>query len=536
MSVLLSLTIDGVTLSTPVLVAIALPVAFVLYTVWLHSGYTRANPIVWSWVPHLRSALLFGQDPNAFLAACKKQYGPVFTVNLGGKLMTFVTDPACYPHITRAREGLSFSAVAASVGQAVLGQSPEISHDAEIDAAVHAQYIKYLSGPNLDDITRKFQQHLQLWLANHLQEQQQLQQGGAKGAVSQTGLLELVTAAIFSSATRSLYGELLVEDGSTQTKEFGPTFADDFQRPHTWLSTFQAFDSAFPLLYGGLPHFLLRKGLDARERMVRTLQTLRADSAPWHVARQELMVASPPNPRPKTDLKDFGCSQLGQLWALQGNTIPASFWTLFFLLQNPAAMKKVQAELNEAVAQARRDDPNAHRMNVELSRDALKKLVVLDAVISESLRMATGSMMLRRATTDLVLDLPTGPLPVKSGASIAIYPFITHHDASLFASPDEFQLERFLDLPVENGTMTDVNGVKVPHAFLPFGSGISMCPGRHFARNEIKIFCVTFLSAFELEAADNAAPLQHPGYLLSRAGLGIFPPAKDVQVKYSPKA
>jgi cytochrome P450 len=133
------------------------------------------------------------------------------------------------------------------------------------------------------------------------------------------------------------------------------------------------------------------------------------------------------------------------------------------------------------------------------------------------------------------LDLPTGPLPVKCGQNIAIYPFITHHDANLFASPDEFQLERFLGQPVESSTVTDVKGNKVSGGYMPFGAGISMCPGRHFARNEIKLYVVTFLSLFDLEAVD-AAPLQHPGYLLSRAGLGIFPPAKDVQVKYSPKA
>ena len=86
MSLLLSLTILGVTLSSTQSILLTLPILFIIYTFWLHSGRPIGNPLVWSWIPHLRSAVLFGQDPNAFLLACKKQYGNTFTVNLGGKV------------------------------------------------------------------------------------------------------------------------------------------------------------------------------------------------------------------------------------------------------------------------------------------------------------------------------------------------------------------------------------------------------------------------------------------------------------------
>jgi cytochrome P450 len=113
----------------------------------------------------------------------------------------------------------------------------------------------------------------------------------------------------------------------------------------------------------------------------------------------------------------------------------------------------------------------------------------------------------------------------------------------LFPDPESFVLDRFLGAPVEGGTVTAPDGTKVPNGFMPFGSGISTCPGRHFARAEIKLFLIELLTRFDLAGAEGggkqgttrASPLSHPGYLLSRAGLGIFPPAKDVQVAYTQK-
>src|SRR5690349_5959060 len=91
--------------STIQLIAVALPILYVLHTIFLHMGSTSSNPIVWSWIPHLRSAFQFGQDPNSYLAQCKKKYGSVFTLNLGGRHITFITDPQAYPLVTKARDG-----------------------------------------------------------------------------------------------------------------------------------------------------------------------------------------------------------------------------------------------------------------------------------------------------------------------------------------------------------------------------------------------------------------------------------------------
>jgi len=79
-----SVSLLGMSLSPLALVLLSLPLLFAGWTYWLHWRGSRAdNPLVWSWLPFLRSAAAFGTDPNTFLEQCRNKYGPVFSVNLG---------------------------------------------------------------------------------------------------------------------------------------------------------------------------------------------------------------------------------------------------------------------------------------------------------------------------------------------------------------------------------------------------------------------------------------------------------------------
>lgn len=66
---------------------------------------------------------------------------------------------------------------------------------------------------------------------------------------------------------------------------------------------------------------------------------------------------------------------------------------------------------------------------------------------------------------------------------------------------------------------------------MPFGSGVTICPGRLFAVQEIKQFLILMLSYFELELVESCiqmSPLDQ-----SRAGLGILPPLlHDIEFRY----
>lgn len=73
------------------------------------------------------------------------------------------------------------------------------------------------------------------------------------------------------------------------------------------------------------------------------------------------------------------------------------------------------------------------------------------------------------------------------------------------------------------------DGQRLKYYLMPFGSGSSMCPGRHFAINEIKQFLCLVLLYFnlELEPGQTRATVDS-----SRAGLGILFPSANVHFRY----
>lgn len=62
--------------------------------------------------------------------------------------------------------------------------------------------------------------------------------------------------------------------------------------------------------------------------------------------------------------------------------------------------------------------------------------------------------------------------------------------------------------------------------YLPFGAGVTLCPGRRFARNEVKILLVFLLNKFDFTLVDKS---KRPVIDGGRAGIGIFPPLHDIE-------
>lgn len=91
-----------------------------------------------------------------------------------------------------------------------------------------------------------------------------------------------------------------------------------------------------------------------------------------------------------------------------------------------------------------------------------------------------------------------------------------------------FQFDRYIqDNPGKSGFFKD--GQKLKYYLMPFGSGSSMCPGRHFAINEIKQFLCLMLLYFDLELDPGQTRATVDS---SRAGLGILFPSTNVRFRY----
>jgi cytochrome P450 len=108
-----------------------------------------------------------------------------------------------------------------------------------------------------------------------------------------------------------------------------------------------------------------------------------------------------------------------------------------------------------------------------------------------------------------------------------------HRDPEIFEDPERFRFDRFLS---EGGGPRQFSrrGQRVPIPLMPYGGGVSMCPGRFLANNEVMQFAGIALTHLDIELTESALPPLDK----TRAGLGVLSPTREVQcrVRRRPRA
>ena len=448
-------------------------------------------PLVPSYLPYLGSALAFSSNPHAFLSSCRATHGDVFTVHLAGRRMTFLCDPLSYAALFR-HKGLVFADVAGRIAREVFDQGKASVEDEAVGKAVHSQYVQHLSGEGLETLTSATDVQLRAWMRRDRQRR-------GEGWHS-VGLYRYMTDLAFEAGVKTMFGE----DVDTATLQ----------------PLFYQFDAAFPLFVGGVPSFLLSTARAARSRLNAFLGSLSAQphEAGLMKARRELFTAASTYRQ-----YDIGATQTGMLWASVANTVPAAFWTIAYLLCEEGAMRRVKEEVDRVVPYHPLSKEGGEEGGVRWTRELCSQLKLTDSAVSEALRLTTGSMVLREATTATTLTLASGQtVALRPGDGISVYPALTHLDGRVFAEPLQYRVDRFVDAPVH-----ELNGVKVPMAFMPFGGGVSLCPGRHWARNEIVMLVALLLQHVEWRVEGTA---KVPSMDYSRVGIGVYQPKGELQL------
>lgn len=110
----------------------------------------------------------------------------------------------------------------------------------------------------------------------------------------------------------------------------------------------------------------------------------------------------------------------------------------YHLLAQPRLLRRLKDELRDAAAQ--------HPQQQQIPLTALEKLPFLTAVLKEGQRLAYGtSSRSARVAPDTALQC--GEWTIPAGTAVSMTTPLTHHDARIFADPDAFVPERWLDNP-----------------------------------------------------------------------------------------
>lgn len=147
-----------------------------------------------------------------------------------------------------------------------------------------------------------------------------------------------------------------------------------------------------------------------------------------------------------------------------GAGLETTAWTLstmsFYILANPLILKRLQAELQEAIP-----DPNTIPGLI-----IIEKLPYLGACIQEGIRMAHGvSARHPRISPDAPIIYKDWTIP--AGIPVSMTAIDVHQDEHIYPNSGEFLPERWLNNPRTS------EGEPLSHYFVAFGKGVRSCLG-----------------------------------------------------------
>ncbi|XP_058249764.1 5-beta-cholestane-3-alpha,7-alpha-diol 12-alpha-hydroxylase-like [Hemibagrus wyckioides] len=469
-------------------------------------------------LPWLGHILEFRRDTAKFLERMRKKHGDIFTVQLGGFYFTFLTDPLSFGSVVKeARAKLDFNEFARHLVQRVFGYHP-IKDDHKL---IQASSNKHLMGEGLVELTQAMMNNLQNLMLHRIRSE-----STDSRSWQEDGLFAFCYNIVFRAGYLALFGnEAAKSSGSPdKAKEV------DRKESEELFHEFRKYDQLFPkLAYGVLGPSEKMEAERLKRHFWNTLAVEKMKSreniSGWVSESQQMR-------------EEHGVLKSMQdrhmfllLWASQGNTGPASFWLLLFLMMHPDAMAAVKSEVDEVLHETGQEVKRGGPL-INLTRDMLLKTPVLDSAVDESLRLTAAPVLTRAVLQDMSLKMNNGcEYKIRKGDRVSLFPYTAvQMDPEVHPDPHTFKYDRFLT--PEGGKKTEFykGGKKVKYFNMPWGAGVSMCPGRFFAVNELKQFVFLMLTYFDFELKNPNEVI--PDIDVRRWGFGTMQPTRDIPFRY----
>ncbi|KAI8960458.1 cytochrome P450 [Daldinia sp. FL1419] len=499
---------------------------FIAYQISSRKIDPREPPVIAPAVPligHLLGMALLGGRYIKNLGIRNQQL-PIFTLPVPGSRIYVVTDPSLAAAVQRASRILSFNPVVPEVTQRVLGLD---------DATVEITRKNLDPGPGdergfLPDI----QDMVSVWLGpgEYLSElsldaaTEMKNEIAAYASTSNRGVTDLlswVRHLVTLSTARYLYGPE------------NPIALDPALEGSFW-----DFDHGLgSLLMNIVPPITARRAYTGREKLSEALLTYleagRHKSSGSKIVQKRVEIALEHG----WAMPAIAREELSFLFAGIVNATTSTFWILLHLYADPTLLTTVRREI-EAILSPRTDRPG-YALRISDLRD---KCPVLVAVYRECLRLGSDTYSTRVVKEDHLL---ANQYFLKKNAVVQIAGGVIHADQRIWgADASDFNPKRFLDKTNSNsdaeatdpgsGTKprTKQSNAFHPAAFRAFGGGKTLCPGRHFAMNEILAFVALVVLQFDMKPARGGkidVPPKNDGVL----PVHILEPVRAVEVVIS---
>ena len=272
------------------------------------------------------------------------------------------------------------------------------------------------------------------------------------------------------------------------------------------------------ILVGFLPSITARKPVEARDKVTKAFEAyykaggVQKASA---LAQKRYQVEVDNN----VPLEDIARYEVGGSIAVLVNTAPSAFWTLLLLHSHPGLLEDIRKEIDACTITTIKDGSTFKTLDIATLKESCPLLL---SSYQEVLRYCSMGTSVREVMEDTYLD----QWLLKKGAMLQMPSRIIHQDASLWGSDvAEFNPRRFLPEEKQNRPR-DV-------CFRAFGGGKTLCPGRHFATNEVLAVVAAFVARFDMKPAekDGVNDWNLPTTMNTNVASVVMEPDHDIQVE-----
>jgi sterol 14-demethylase len=191
------------------------------------------------------------------------------------------------------------------------------------------------------------------------------------------------------------------------------------------------------------------------------------------------------------------------VWAGHETTAGQVSWALADLVQNPAYMAVIRAELASVMGGSDGRD---------FSSEQAIAMEKMDLALRETERLHPVAFILSRKATQ---DIEREGYSIRKGDFVLLAPSVSHRMDETFRHPDAYDPERFN--PANPDAQIESNSL------IGFGGGVHRCAGVNFARMEMKVLLAVLIQHYDMELLDEVKPI---------VGAGTYWPAQPCRIRY----
>lgn len=273
------------------------------------------------------------------------------------------------------------------------------------------------------------------------------------------------------------------------------------------------------LALGVLPSVIAPKGYAARDAATKAFgkyysKGLAENATEWIKARERVGV------RWGLSYENMAKCDISILSASVTNTVPTVFYLICYIFADRELLASLRDEISKIVKRTE------HNGTTVMTLDHTKIETDCPLLVScyyETLRLNKTGTSVRIVTTDTMLN---NQYLLKKGSMVQIATGVLHSDADVWGDDaSAFNAQRFID---KDALAKEVKKAQ-NQAFIPFGGGKSLCPGRHLAFTEITSFAAMMAYCFDVTMKDGSV-LRVPERRFQKMGIASQSPEGDADV------